>query len=1349
MLFIILILLASGLEIIKPLDPIYVLADKEYFPVVLDDYFMGDELYYSITPEFPEATLKQSHVQSISTTLYDLKLLPQTKIFTMKKIFIEFSNNLKFFLFPNEKNLYMIQLTNTEISKTICPFDQDIIDFFIISKYTTKSYVYLVTSEGQEGINKMYSVKCTTHGFDDIKVINTSSRFESFLSTSVRFSKGVITDTLLATGSVNNRDYIIMFNVTSPSSPQLLGEYPLQKKSTKPLLSITCNDFHYIYMPTEQKIVKINIVNRTQIIISDALFLDTDGKEITSMDLQAEVRTEDISYIILGMTDGFIIVSLNFKEVFFKTISRNQAEVYVFPTFYQNVLLLKHNSGYSIKVAGSNYAFHVFGGIDLNITDQGISWAVYSNSDNGFFLIHTQNKSLKIHSIFLNNAMLNLTSTSEDREYNFTIEDSLSKTKLEKNLVIKRPKVLGEIMALNLTRQSQFVLFNNFSARTTLNLYEYFCGYFLEAKNISLEFSSEFFDYNVSFINNIDKKVIFELEDKDLWFTDIVSSSKGTYFYNSTNISVLKDNELSEISILPIVMVSIISCPGYFIVNYTNNTEPMLLFTRSFESMDLTNTINLVCLSMQCSKSYVICENNRNLSVYYRLDLMIYNLYNLTTKGQAFTSFYLYGEKFLCTIENTNKFTLYSLSILGKRVLSLVTKDLSKPANKIMASLDNFFIFYNDSSIETSDSNGFYLKTIQIPYHKSIFYVNGFFVVMSEKELTVYNSTGYVTSSLIAQYYISNYSIYDVSYEDDTGLIIYVVFPLKIEAYIIPIEYSSAILDIKMINLNSIDKVFYTANITITAINSNNSLETIIPILLYTNGQAIYKNSQVINQIQSNLLDLPCKSSLSVSLENIFLGQDLLVKAKGDNIFSLQQRISEKTTAKILDINITAFFTVETFALYLIASENLINVYDKSFELIDSYYLNEKNMRTQCDDFSVVYEESFFIFAASCTSQVDFSLNTSDSILPKNAMYFFSFDDGKIILISNFTMMHTGWSIWGIEKVGGDFLLMALDFYDEDILEGFYNNHLQILIGTATKDKVFINKYMHISSNDLMMNYYYIIDFDGVYDPVFDVYYLYLLDVYSGLKILQFNNTKNTHVFPITTLSLENGFSLIRCGLELYIALKNTTIFKYRLENWDNPVLIGKVYPYRSLYTVIHGALKCSKYNYADYLLTLIQDQNKNAFIHIIDNKAQELSSVITDVETNSRAIETYAYFYNSTAILVLTSTEVSFYTINEYSLNIKSPEKCHKDLKFEVEITAENDNIMSASASFEVKFKKSYSPGEVSLHEFPVWIWAGIAVLFIVLIGISYKLHKKCMRKKNMPSKGNTLFNYSYCDLE
>ncbi|OMJ85572.1 hypothetical protein SteCoe_13047 [Stentor coeruleus] len=1348
MLFIILIFIASGLDIIKPLDPIYVLADKEYFPLALDDYFMGDELCYSIAPELPEATLKQSHLQSTSTTPYHLNLVPQSKVFTMKKMFLETSISTKYFLFPNGNHLYMIQLTGTEFSKTIRQFDNEIISFIVISKYAARAYVYLVTT-GQ-GINELFSVKCTPHKFEDVNSVNTSSRFENFESSTLRFSKGVISNTLLATGCVNKTDYIIMFNVTSPSTPLILGEFPLQKQCTKALLSITYNNFHYIYVPNEQKIVKVIILNNTEIIISDALFLDTDGKDITSMDLQAEVRTEDINYIILGMTDGFIIISLNFKEVFFKTIGRNQAEVYVFPTFYHNVLLLKHNSSYSIKVAGSNYAFHVFGGIDLNITEQGISWAVYGDSDNGFFLIHTESDSLKIHSFFLNNAMLNLTSSNEDREYNFTIEDSLSNTKLEKKLVVKRPKVLGEIMALNLTRQSQFVLFNNFSASTTLNLYEYFSGYFLEAQNVSVNFSSNFFDYNVSYISNYYKKEVFEFENKDLWFTDIVSSTNDTYFYNKKNISVLKDNMLVDIKNLPVEVDSIISCPGYFIVKNTNNTGPMLLFTRSLYAMDLANTISLSCLSIQCSKSYVICENYMSLSVYYRLDLMIYNLYNLSsTSSKNFTSFYLYGEKFLCTIENTNILNLYSLSILGKRVLNLASKKLDKPANKILASLQNFFIFYNDSSVEISDSNGNYLKTILIPYHKSIYYMNDFFVFMSENELTVYNSTGYVTSSLIAQFFVSNYSISDVNYNNDIGLIIYMVFTSKVVVYVIPIDYSSAIIDINMINLDSIDKTFYTADITMTVINSNNSLENIIPVLLYTNGQAIYKNTQVIKEIQSNLLDLSCSSSLSVSLENIFLGQDLLVKAQGDSIFSLQQRISDKKTAKILDINITAFFNVETFNVYLIASENIIEAYDKSFQLIGSYEFKDKDMNTQCDDFSVVFEADLFIFAASCNSQIDFSFNTTDSILPINAMYFFSFDNEEIVLISNFTLLYPGWSIWGIEKIGGDFLLMALDFYSEDILEGFYNNHLQILLGTATEDMVYIKKYMHLSSNDLMMNYYYIIDFEGVYDPVFDFYYLYLLDVYTGLKILQFNNTQNTHDLLVKTLSLENGFSLIRCGLELYVALKNTTIFKYRLENWDNPVLIGKVYPYRNLYTVMHGALKCSKHNYADYLLTLIQDHNGNSFIHIIDNKAQELSSVITDVETKSKAIETYAYFYNSTTILVLTSTEVSFYTLNEYSLNIRSPNKCHKDLTYNLIITAENDNIMSSSASFVVTFKKSYSQGEVSLQEFPVWMWIGIAVLFIVLIGISYKLHKKCMRKKKIPSGEKTLFNYSYCSLE
>lgn len=1353
MLFANLIFFASGLEIISPLDSLYVLAQKEYIPLVLDNYFIGDELNYSISPNLTEVVLRQSNVQCVSTRKKNLSLVPQNKVAKMKKILQDEMFFSKYFVFPNGTYLTMIHITDTDIESFNYLFANNITSFIVVTSNTVLMPIaYVVTTGGSPEINEMFYIECTPLFFDMPKEVNTTDRFKSLKESSLRFSKGVITETLLATGTYDDIDYIIMFNITQIKSPQALGEFPLQMESSKPLLIVTYFNIHYIYIPNEKKIVKIEINDQAQIVISDTLYLETNGKDVTSLDLQNDLNLYGTNYLILGMPDEFIIITMDFKQVFFKTLGKNQGSVHSYPNIYNNVFLLKRDFGYGIKVTSSNFAFHVFGGIDLNMTDPWISWAVFDESDDGFSLIYTHGENLVIKTIVLNNAMLILSSSSEDMVYNFSIADSLSNEKFEQTLTVIQPKEIGEISPLNFSRTDPLVVFNNFTATITLNLYNYFYGYYLEANNVNVDFSSQFFSYNVRNISNLYKKVILSFPDTDLWFTDIVSSSKNIYFYNCSDISILENNLLSPKISFPVNVIKIISCPGYFLVNYTEKSKPMFLITPLLENINFSNSHKISCSALQCSAYNIICGNSNELLIYKVKNLKILSGHDKITSNhnQTFSSFYLDINNITCTIQNKVNLTLYSLTNVKNTPLNIISKELSRPAISVFGSFDIYFIIYEDYNMEIYDNKGFYLKNISVPCYDKIYYVNNFIVFISNEYLTVYNSTGFVSSILIAQDVIKNHTISNAYYNENIGLIVYVVSGYDVIAFNVPLDYSSASFEFNMTDFSSIDKMFYYANITISAKNSNFESETTIPITLYTNGQTIYKNLDVIDTIQNSLDNLPCVSSSQISLENMFFGQDLIVSVEGNKIFSFNKRISDKKRIKSFNMKITAFFNVEDFDVYLIANESIIYIYNRDFDIINYYSLEGKNTKTNCVDFSVIFEDEYFIFSAACNTQFQFNLNSSGSVLPISSMYFFRYENEKIYYISSFILRFSIDSIWGIGKIGGEFMIMVLDFYnDNDMMDGFYCNHLQLILGTASKDLVIVKNFLLISPSDISMNYYYFIDFEGVYDPIFDIYYLYLLDVYSGIKVLCFNNSPYLQYGVVRTIPLEYGSSLIRCGLELYVSLQNTTILKYRLQSWDNPELIGKVFPYRDLYTVYPGALKCSGYNYAAYILTLMQDKNGSAVIHVIDNESQELSSIISDIETFSYARWTYAYFYNSTAILLVTPEEASFYILNEYSLIVKQPKICRKNDVYHLEITAKNDNIMNSSVSFNVNFKESYYPKNMALEKIPEWVWGGTALLFIVLLGISYKVHQKCLKKRKISTEGITLFNYDYDELE
>lgn len=94
--------------------------------------------------------------------------------------------------------------------------------------------------------------------------------------------------------------------------------------------------------------------------------------------------------------------------------------------------------------------------------------------------------------------------------------------------------------------------------------------------------------------------------------------------------------------------------------------------------------------------------------------------------------------------------------------------------------------------------------------------------------------------------------------------------------------------------------------------------------------------------------------------------------------------------------------------------------------------------------------------------------------------------------------------------------------------------------------------------------------------------------------------------------------------------------------------------------------MSCSDFIYGQYLLFLMQNPdsytNTEIYLLVIDNSASALASTVKSFYILNNNIGNYAYFYNPNTIVVLTSSNLTQFSLNEYVMTINPSCKCSSD---------------------------------------------------------------------------------------
>ena len=157
--------------------------------------------------------------------------------------------------------------------------------------------------------------------------------------------------------------------------------------------------------------------------------------------------------------------------------------------------------------------------------------------------------------------------------------------------------------------------------------------------------------------------------------------------------------------------------------------------------------------------------------------------------------------------------------------------------------------------------------------------------------------------------------------------------------------------------------------------------------------------------------------------------------------------------------------------------------------------------------------------------------------------------NGRLSLINSTFLEFSPDKLFTINQMGGDFFLMSVDVYNnvQYSTDSFYCNHFIIITGNCLPD-IFNVTTIYVNPKILKTAYFYISDISGMYDPLFDTYYLYITDIYTGLILIKITSDFTIND-PVVLSSTNNYVSVIKCGQFLYAASISSQIDKFFLEN--------------------------------------------------------------------------------------------------------------------------------------------------------------------------------------------------------
>ena len=1344
--FSLLLIQAFCLKQIQPIQDEFILVEDEIINLVLDDFFVGDSIQYQIKSSScmnltnPYSTINQELIP----TAYNTTSPPEISQFL---VIPENISALAYLVYSSSETLTFLELNLYDTSLT---FKYQIavgqIQQIKLIEQFYSSIILILTKDQELSYIKI-------QGVGNIGQISKVEKIEIDLnfSTNLLIGEGFIEDILIITGYEGLSGFVAVCRVGSIENFGIIQKLKIfddvMGKFHK-IFSLVNEDVFYVVSPINPQLMKFKLKGN-EYVIDNVLQLQV-LENITSIGLSNLTGS-----LLIGMKNGFIKISQDFQQIYIKTEVSFSESVYVFQAPTEDMILTGKNTLFTLYNLGAYN--NLLGNSTFMIQQPTFMWTIIEVWPDYYYFIHGMTNYLYIEKIKFNNAKLSFTSAEEAQNYTLIAIQNNPPDKLEKVINVRRPTNNTTGYTELISTSQVLVEFENFKSSLMIPLQKYLIGSNLTVfySNITmLPNESNFFNFTLDVIKNIEEK--FEFEYYNVGINKITVSHDFVFLYNESSFFMFKEGtNVFNYTSDDIVIYEFKNCGLGFLIYFWSNEANLFVLTY-FADYNPENyfTVELKgeCVVLLCSLFYVVCQEADHTFVYhinFLNDSQSKSISNAYFNNNI-NSMSLGPLNLLSVIYNDNSIVLIDIEIIftNDSFFPILKAETPYKASKIYTSFFNIYIEDTENNIYMYRLSYTPLRKFKVYPTSKIKVINHFIISESSGELLVIDSLQSITNSTIAQLSLPmplDFSVFYTSSE----LSIYLLYPDKVVQYTIPEYYNNLNISTQIKNFTELDQIQYQANIKLEVGNNFSSQCFIIPLILYVNGETIFKNSTEIKIVQKEKLDCTCGDNFEIEMDDLFLGQGLDGNVSGSKYVTLKKRFQfESKNYFEMKFKVVEFSKIRQE--YLVNNECYILLLNS--ELVQIYNITIADIHEntcECYDIYILQEKGYLGFVISCTIKKIILEGNSYIDYFENILYFgVAQDDGYIYMDLTFTVDYPIGLIQGLTKESGEFLLAGSEKYNTISKNSYYSSHLIIITGNMTSEYISATKLDCDYSNLFDLNFYYLTDSQIIFDPMFDNYYVYTLDFYFGVRIFTINSYVCTAGPEIQFDSNHIGSSLAICGKYLYIAMQDTDIRIFSVSNWATPYYMYTLTTYTRLFQTIQGSLRCSSISFAQYLLFQTNSSDGTIWLHIVDTQSNLMANTVANypIGRYNQSLHSYsADFQNNTgSLLLIDSNSSTLFKINQFKLVFNINNKyCDKSSHENITVSVKNTNNKTSEAKFSLKVTH-YSQSSVQSSTIHIWQLALICIGTLALSLFLFILIRKKLLKNRRKVQTNVLFNYS-----
>lgn len=1337
--------------------PEYIISSGEEYYLPLYDYFSGDFLAFNSSGDGTGLTLKNNSISMTKEVVYSFeKVLNYTVTSILSTL--EY-NSTSYYIVISRSSLLLFELSNTSNVISECNIIGDNSNFeeiirVLALKVSSSNFQILVFY-----ISKVYQEYNENYFENSFKIINFSSWLQKgncnddnktindidLWDVKYAYKNFAIEIPNLVVGSSNSmlipmiyykydKGNVYIYNFTNYTYPGLHSFMNFSGEAPEDGLVYD----NYLYIITNK--YKIFCYSLDDLINPYAITYADDFAPLLKLQISLNgnsiIITTNSAFITLSTPDLQRVYYKNVNSQFLPGFIHRIIELPEYNVFVQNlleesVLFISQNSSYFNILQ----KFQISKSINLQ-------WTAFQYSSYNIKVISADKNRISMITFQISQAMIMVNDTTNGefliRAYDSHNPDDYAELPFKVNQTSS-----GILTIYNTSYNPPYynIQCNGLSFTWSANCYDFF-----SAPNLTCEISDiNYSKNNIDTIDPISYPAIYNDGYKmqvPYLLPFMISYQNFVIFFNSSNAMFYSLETLKNISDVKAFQFTNGVCKMFVNENYIyalhdcNKDSSTLSIIQDVYTLSPGKSISLTSpnVSVAFTGNRTLVVTFQMISV-YSLDLLYHYFDMLETEIMAFSSY----NNFIYTLQShtINIQNLLEASYMYEMNVSYVN------TSYLYANAD-YLILYNKTTAALYDTSSYKeIKTLNFTEPWICMSMsNNTIVTIEGNNINLYNLDNFIYNSLIGTYpldYIPN-NCTIIFNEMNTNLSVIADSNFMIIDYN-PLGSSIGIASSLFSNI-SVDSTILEIHVNISAYASKGKINATssFSVQLDLNINGLTYN--LIN-ISSDNITLSCDGEYYYNLDNAITGQNISFFTETKDTPIQLSQIIEKTGNN--SYNGLHFFFSDDYNLTVSISDFYIFINNETVFPLDT--CSYSKMIFISLKYLSSFNQSLYFFTGSYneTYYNDYWKGNS-SLLVQNSQYFltlWSYNPETQILnsVRTSSIFIRPDKIRVVALNSLDFILFAFNTFPSTQPNMTYKNVVYIF-----KNDLYPTP---IEFTILGINTIYVSDIVGIYDPMFNHYYVYIADINFGIRIFQVIDTLILEKKGLVQLDQSVACLALSYPI-MYVTTESTNVYKYFVTDFVKFEIIGIIYAINEGYSPLPATMILDKYYEASYLAQIIYNSSSSYFLQVINLNSPSTSNILTEYYLTNETYNFSLAFQHSNSILVFYKEQLFRFVISPGSLSLNCSNKHDNKIDtYDYNVTAYNQ-YYNVNIPFIIKVTKDhYQSGSLgnSLNISIILIIAGGSTGFLIVILLAWK--KYFRRAKNKINASPGLFIYDFYEIE